>query len=120
MRVGFLDLTLWSFLMASAHGAGLMIVPVFLGTMPRESTREAPIGHGAHSVHTADLDLLNHPRLAIVAVIVHTLGHLLVAGLLAMIVYEKLGVQILRRTWFNFDLAWAIALIVTGLVTILL
>lgn len=120
MRVGFRDLTLWSFLMASAHGAGLMIVPVFLGTTARESPREAPIGHAAHLAHTADLDLLNHPRLAIVAIIVHTLGHLLVAGLVAMIVYEKLGVQILRRTWFNFDLAWAVALIVTGLITILI
>jgi hypothetical protein len=120
MRVGFRDLTLWSFLMASAHGAGLMILPVFLSTTSREGTREAPIGHAAHSAYPADLDLLNHPRLAIIAVIVHTLGHLLVAGLVAMIVYEKLGVQILRRTWFNFDLAWAIALIVTGLVTILL
>jgi hypothetical protein len=113
MRVGFRDLTLWSFLMASAHGAGLMLVPVFLGTMHQEHV------HVAHSTHGADLDLLNNPWLATVAVVVHTLGHLLVAGLVAMIVYEKLGVRILRRAWFNFDLAWAIALIVSGLVTAL-
>ena len=73
----------------------------------------------AHSAHGADLDLLNHPWLAAVAVIVHTLGHLLVAGLVAMIVYEKLGVRILQRAWFNFDLAWAVALVVSGLVTVL-
>ena len=116
MRVGFRDLTLWSFLMASAHGAGLMLVPVFLGTMQREDVHAA---HSAHSTHGADLDLLNHPWLAAVAVVVHTLGHLLVAGLVAMIVYEKLGVRILQRAWFNFDLAWAVALIASGLATAL-
>ena len=120
MRVGFRDLTLWSFLMASAHGAGLMLIPVFLGTTPRGAATEAHMGHGAHSGHGANLDLLNSPWLATVAVAIHTLGHLLVAGLTAMIVYEKLGVRILQRAWFNFDLAWAIALVVSGLVTILL
>jgi len=117
MRVGFGDLTLWSFLMASAHGAGLMLVPVFLGTMRQEN--DAHAAHGGHASHGADLDLLNHPWLAAAAVVVHTLGHLLIAGLVAMIVYEKLGVRILQRAWFNFDLAWAIALIVSGLVTAL-
>lgn len=119
MRVGFRDLTLWSFLMASAHGAGLMLVPVFLGTMHQENLHDAHAAHGAHSAHGADLDLLNHPWLAAVAVVVHTLGHLLVAGLVAMVVYEKLGVRILRRAWFNFDLAWAVALVVSGFVTAL-
>jgi hypothetical protein len=112
MRVGFRDLTLWSFLMASAHGAGLMLVPVFLGTMQENL-------HDAHAAHGAHLDLLNHPWLAAVAVVVHTLGHLLVAGLVAMVVYEKLGVRILQRAWFNFDLAWAVALVVSGFVTAL-
>jgi len=120
MRVGFRDLTLWSFLMASAHGAGLMLVPVFLGTMNPETAHDLHAAHGGHSGHGADLDLLNHPWLAGAAVAVHTLGHLLVAGLVATIVYEKLGVRILQRAWFNFDLAWAIALIVSGLVTALL
>ncbi|MGB8465064.1 MAG: hypothetical protein WCE49_08985, partial [Terrimicrobiaceae bacterium] len=106
--------------MASAHGAGLMLVPVFLGTMPRDGSDEAHASHGAHSGHGADLNLLNHPWLASTAVFVHTFGHLVVAGLVAMIVYEKLGVRILQRAWFNFDLAWAIALIVSGLVTVLL
>ena len=71
--------------------------------------------------HGADLDLLNHPWLASSSQSSFTrLGHLLVAGLVAMIVYEKLGVRILQRAWFNFDLAWAVALIVSGLVTALL
>jgi hypothetical protein len=119
MRVGFRDLTVWSFLMASAHGAGLMLVPVFLGTMHQEHVHDANAALGAHSKHGAELGLLNNPWLATVAVVVHTLGHLLVAGLVAMIVYEKLGVRILQRAWFNFDLAWAVALIVSGLVTAL-
>jgi hypothetical protein len=117
MRVGFRDLTLWSFLMASAHGAGLMLLPVFLGTMKPETAHDPHAAHGAHAGHAADLDLLDNPWLAGTAVVVHTLGHLLVAGLVATIVYEKLGVRILQRAWFNFDLAWAIALIVSGLVT---
>jgi hypothetical protein len=119
MRVGFRDLTLWSFLMASAHGAGLMLVPVFLGTMHQENLHDAHAAHGAHFAHGADLNLLNHPWLAAVAVVIHTLGHLLVAGLVAMVVYEKLGVRILQRAWFNFDLAWAVALVVSGFVTAL-
>jgi len=89
--------------MASAHGAGLMLVPVFLGTMHQENLYNAHAAHGAHSVYGAHLDLLNHPWLAAVAVVVHTLGHLLVAGLVATVVYEKLGVRILQRAWFNFD-----------------
>jgi ABC-type sugar transport system permease subunit len=117
MRVGFRDLTLWSFLMASAHGAGLMLVPVFLATTQPAHVDDFHSAHGAHSTHGAHLELLNHPWLTAVAVVVHTLGHLLVAGLVAMIVYEKLGVRILQRAWFNFDLAWAVALIVSGLVT---
>ena len=119
MRLGFCDLTLWSFLMASAHGAGLILVPVFFGTMHQENLHDAHAAHGAHSAHGAHLDLLNHPWLAVVAVVVHTLGHLLVAGLVAMVVYEKLGVRILQRAWFDFDLAWAVALVVSGFVTAL-
>ena len=119
MRVGFGDLTLWSFLMASAHGAGLMLLPVFLGTGQPSSANGADAAH-AHSGHGTDLELLSEPGLATLAVIVHTLGHLFVAGLVAVIVYEKLGVRILRRAWFNFDLAWAVALIVSGMVTALI
>ena len=74
-----------------------MLVPVFLGTMHQENLHDAHAAHGAHSAHGAHLGLLNHPWLAAVAVVVHTLGHLLVAGLVAMVVYEKLGVRITGR-----------------------
>ena len=110
MQVGFRDLTAWSFLMASAHGAGLMVVPVLLGT----STVEA---HGHGSAH---LSSAATPIDGIIATGVHTAAYLAVTGLLAWIVYSKLGLGLLRTTWFNFDSLWGIALVVTGLFTILL
>ncbi|HEY4271688.1 MAG TPA: hypothetical protein VGM65_06765 [Candidatus Udaeobacter sp.] len=109
MRVGFGDLTLWSFVMASAHGAGLMLVPFFLGSPA------APDAHhdGAH--HGAAFANFSAPSLLAAAVTVHTLGYLLTTALVAILVYEKLGVAILRRAWFNIDLVWMVALTITGL-----
>jgi hypothetical protein len=98
---------------------GQIVLRVFGCTMKPETVHDSHV-HGAHSGHAADLDLLDNPWLAGTAVVVNTLGHLMVAALVATIVYEKLGVRILQRAWFNFDLAWAIALIVSGLVTALL
>jgi len=112
MQVGFRDLTVWSFLMASAHGAGLMVVPVLLGN----STGEAPgrmTGHN-HLSHAAS------PLTAMLATGIHTFAYLAVTGLLAWVVYRKLGLSLLRKTWCNFDLFWAAALVATGLVTILI
>jgi hypothetical protein len=114
MRVGFRDLTLWSFLMASAHGAGLMLAPVLLG-WPQE-------GH----MHMASV-LPSLPA-AVQAgavrwwlpVVIHTLGYLAVMALVALVVYRKLGVAILRRAWFNLDLVWAVALVATGMLSLLL
>jgi hypothetical protein len=117
MRVGFRDLTLWSFLMATAHGAGLMLIPVFLATTSPDS--HGAMGHhsGAHASH---LPLIAGPGWLAAAVVVHTLGHLLVAGLVALLVYEKLGLTILKTAWFNIDFAWALALIITGSILALL
>jgi hypothetical protein len=115
MRVGFGDLTLWSFLMASAHGAGLMLIPVFLATTSGDP--HAAMGHhvgaGGHASH---LPLVAGPWQLTAAVVVHTLAHLLVAGLVALLVYEKLGLKILKTAWFNIDFAWALALVVTGII----
>ena len=107
MRVGFGDLTLWSFVMASAHGAGLMLVPFFLGS---------PVARDAHHHDSHALALANFsaPSLLTVSVVVHTLGYLIATALVAILVYEKLGVSILRRAWFNIDLVWMVALMVTG------
>jgi hypothetical protein len=122
MRVGFRDLTLWSFLMASAHGAGLMLIPVLLA-WPRAAAGVP--GHGAHASHSGHLALLhmpaaNSPLQGLAAVGMHTVGYLAVATLIALLVYEKLGVTILRRAWFNLDLIWMVALMVSGALILLL
>lgn len=122
MRVGFRDLTLWSFLMASAHGAGLMLVPILLA-WPQANGAE-PAGHAGHMSHAGYLSLLHMPASDgplrwPAAVGVHSIGYLSVAVLIALLVYEKLGVAILRRAWFNLDLAWTIALMVSGACIIL-
>ena len=116
MRVGFSDLTLWSFVMASAHGAGLMLVPFFL---PLSAAGESH-HHDAHQMHALAFANFNAPSLLIAAVVIHTLGYLLTTALVAIVVYEKLGLAILRRAWFNIDLIWTLALMITGLFILLL
>lgn len=119
MRVGFGDLTLWSFLMASAHGAGLMLIPVFLATTSSDP-HVATNYHHATEFHDAHSPVIAGPGFLTAAVVVHTLGHLLVAGLLALLVYEKLGLAILKTAWFNIDFTWALALIATGIILALM
>jgi len=105
MRVGMGQLTLWSFLMASAHGAGLMVVPVFLGmTMA-----------AAHSSHA--MSAPGSAATALLATTLHAAGYLLVTAFVAFLVFKKLGVGVLRKTWFNLDLLWGIALAGSGVVT---
>jgi hypothetical protein len=101
MRVGFLELTAWSFLMASAHGAGLMVLPVVLQMAPM------------HHMHGAGMT-------GVGATLVHTLGYLTVTAAVAMIVYQKVGLAVLRKAWFNLDLVWAVALIATGCVALMI
>jgi hypothetical protein len=112
MQVGFRDLTVWSFLMASAHGAGLMVVPVLLGSNTVEAQSRIS-GHN-HIFRTVT------PLTGMLATGVHTVAYLAVTGLLAWVVYRKLGLALLRKAWLNFDLVWAAALVATGLVTLLI
>ena len=112
MQVGFRDLTVWSFLMASAHGAGLMVVPVLLGSTTVEA--QGPMAGHNHISPTAS------PLAGMLATGVHTIAYLAVTGLVAWVVYRKLGLALLRKAWFNFDLIWAAALVATGLVTLLM
>ena len=107
MRVGFGDLTLWSFIMASAHGAGLMLVPFFLGSPAARDAHH----HDSHALAFASFSA---PSLLTVSVVVHTVGYLIATALIAVLVYEKLGVAILRHAWFNVDLGWMVALMITG------
>jgi len=114
MRVGFKDLTTWSFLMASAHGAGLMLIPVLLGLSSSEQMQ------GAHGTHTDRAAMTGSATVLadLAAVGLHTLAMFAVMGAIAVMVYEKLGVMILKRTWFNLDLLWAGALVGAGLITL--
>jgi hypothetical protein len=110
MQVDARELAIWSFLMASAHGAGLMVLPLVI-----------PSVTGAHSMHqmsALQLAVANVEWSGVWATLVHTAGYLLVTGLLAVIVYEKVGVRFLRRAWVNLDLVWAVALVLTGVVMV--
>ena len=88
MRANGRELAGWSFLMASAHGAGLMVLPLVLGQWS-----------------------------GLLAALVHSAGYLLVTGAIAALVYERIGLGFLRRGWINLDLVWAAALVITGLAT---
>lgn len=114
MQVGFRDLTIWSFLMATAHGAGFMVLPVLLGM-----SAGASAGHAASGLHLP-LSTLGGPVTTALAVVVHTGGYLLVTGVVAWIIYWKLGLALLRTAWLNLDLVWAVALMATGCFTLLL
>ena len=119
MRVSGRDLFVWSFLMASAHGAGLMLMPVLLAK-PMLGMNHA-MAHSMDGSASMPSQQLSLPVTAL-AVAVHTASMLLVAGILAIVIfqaYERVGLQILRRAWFNFDLLWAIALLVAGLAALL-
>ena len=109
MQVGFGDLAIWSFLMASAHGAGLMVLPVLFGMRGGDSIAGSPV-----SMHHVHLAAMGGSATSLSAVLVHTLGYLAVTGFVAWLVYEKLGLALLRKAWLNLDLIWAAALVATG------
>jgi hypothetical protein len=114
MRVGFRDLTVWSFLMASAHGAGLMLVPVLLKWPATEHAHHHMAGMQSHE------QMANPSIFLLAVVVVHTLSLLLATGIIAVLVFDKLGLGILRHAWFNFDLLWAVALLVAGVMALVL
>ena len=116
MQVGFRDLTAWSFLMASAHGAGFMVLPFVLGM--HADVAVAASGHAAHAAHAAGVDA-GLPWLSVLAVAVHTLAYLTVMAGVAWVVYRKLGLALLRTAWINMDWLWAGALVITGVAVLL-
>jgi hypothetical protein len=116
MQVGFRDLTAWSFLMASAHGAGLMVLP-FVMPAPT-SVAAAAHDHARHMTSMAAAGA-NVAEAGLTIVFAHTLAYLAVTTLVAWIVYARLGVGFLRKAWINMDWVWAGALVVTGLVAAL-
>ncbi|CAO3439052.1 hypothetical protein [Azospirillum endophyticum] len=113
MRAGFAGLTLWSFLMASAHGAGLMILPLLLGMLaPAQLMALSLCGQGAEM--TGPVAALGSAAAGLAVVLVHMTAMLAVIAVIGLAVFETVGLGILRRGWVNFDLLWAGALIGTG------
>jgi hypothetical protein len=111
-RVTRPELAWWSFLMSSAHGAGLMVAPVVLGA-------NANAGAAESHDHVEELGLatMSIPESAL-ALVIHVGAMVLVMGLVALLVYEKLGVAVLQKAWVNLDALWAGAFVVAGVMTL--
>lgn len=105
MRVGFRDLTVWSFLTSTAHGAGLMLLPVLLGAS----------AHAAHAAHAGGAAGAA-PALALT---VHTTAMFTAMAGVAITVFRTAGLGLLRRAWINLDAVWVGALVVAAVVTVL-
>jgi hypothetical protein len=101
MQVGLAGLLVWSFLMTTAHGAGLMLVPALVPLC-------------LASTPGAELTASDSVGITFAVVAVHTLAMLIVTGTVAFAIYERVGVGFLRRGWINLDLVWTIALFATA------
>jgi hypothetical protein len=110
MRVNSAELAAWSFLMATAHGAGLMLFPILV------DLHSASISAHTHQAMTMVTPI--HATLGVAQtaaiVLLHTSAMLLVMGTVALAVYEWVGLQILRSAWINLDAIWASALVAAG------
>ena len=110
MRVSRGELTWWSFLMSSAHGAGLMVAPVLIGG-----------GAAAASAHDHALEATGggvELLTGVLGLLLHVSAMVVVMGVVAVLVYEKLGVAVLRKAWINLDGVWAGAFVLAGLLTL--
>ncbi len=105
MQTGMAGLALWSFLMATSHGAGLMLVPVLIPMCLGDSPTQQLFSGGSFAVSLA-------------AIGVHSAAMLAVTGTIAIVVYRWFGLAFLRRGWINLDLVWIFALAAAGLFVI--
>jgi len=103
-------LVLWSFLTATAHGAGLMLVPIYLGIC---RTVQTDSGHAA-----ADVLMSASPGIAAIVAVIHTTAMTLSGGAIAVGVYGWLGLKFLSQSWFNLDLVWAASLVLVGVISL--
>lgn len=110
MQVGFRDLAMWSFLMASAHGAGVMLLPFVI-----PPSAVSAVNHVHAHVHAAP-SATGIAAAGGLAVAIHTLAYFTAMALVAWVVYLRFGLSLLRTAWFNLDWIWAGALVVTGAV----
>jgi hypothetical protein len=110
-RIPPTQLGLWSFAVAIAHGAGLMLVPIYLGLCRAADTDN---GHAAAaSLVSASLGM------AVLVSIVHSVAMIAAGGILAWLVYRHLGLKFVARSWFNLDTAWAISLVLVGAISLI-
>jgi len=111
-RIRPTQLGLWSFAVAIAHGAGLMLVPIYLGLC-----READLDNG----HEAAGALMNaNLGVAVLVSVVHATAMIVAGGCVAWLVYRYLGLKFLSRSWFNLDATWAVSLILVGTIALVL
>ena len=111
-RIAPTRLALWSFVIAIAHGAGLMLVPIYLGL---SQAQDLAGGHLAASTLMA-----NVIAMALLVSIVHVMAMIASGGLMAFLVYHWLGLTFVSRGWFNLDGFWALSLIAVGLAALVL
>jgi hypothetical protein len=105
-RIRQTQLGLWSFAVAMAHGAGFMLVPIYLGLC-----RAADLNTG----HEAAAALINaNLGMAVLVSVIHSVTMIAAGGFLAWLVYRYLGIKFLSRSWFNLDATWAFSLISVG------
>jgi hypothetical protein len=109
-RIRPTQLGLWSFAVAVAHGAGLMLVPVYLGLC-----RAADLDRS----HEAAGALINaNLGIAILVSVVHSVAMIVAGGFSAWLVYRYLGLKFVSRSWFNLDATWAVSLVLVGVVSL--
>jgi hypothetical protein len=102
-RIRPTQLGLWSFAVAMAHGAGLMLVPIYLGLC-----RTSGVERGQDAIIGADV------RMAVLVAVVHSVAMLVGGGCSAWLVYRYLGLKFVSRSWFNLDTTWAVSLVLVG------
>ena len=105
-RIKPTQLALWSFAVATAHGAGLMLLPIYLGLC---TAGEQDAGHQA-----AAALMRGNLGTAIIVSIVHATAMIVSGGIVAFAVYEWLGLRFISKSWFNLDVVWALSLILVG------
>ncbi|MEL6170580.1 MAG: hypothetical protein AAGK67_05770 [Pseudomonadota bacterium] len=104
-------LALWSFLVATAHGAGLMLLPIYLGLCGIDVGETK----GAHADHLGTFDVIAmNAQMAMMVALAHTLAMILSGGAIALAVHQVLGLKFVSTSWFNLDMVWALSLVVVG------
>jgi hypothetical protein len=111
LRVNRRELSLWSFLMSTAHGAGLMVAPVLIGA---GATAQAAEDHDVAHVQAAVIS----PVAGGLSLLLHVASMMAVMAVVSLVVYEKLGVAIVRQAWLNTEWLWASAFVLAGFVTL--